>query len=211
MIPISVISATHVEEVVSFLVTLFDVKAINVSVQTTPLRYTNIDVSEGASIVIVSKESMGQHNNALKNLVQKHIFVAVKDIKIIQQRAIQLGAHLSHSNTDDCMFVGPEKLVIQIVNMKSSVPMHEILMASTRNDDLSSTSNGALDSSASGHRHQRPTPIPTLDIQVLSHNSAKYVPLLPNAFDVIPFETEVSILMHPYCTSLTTVSLYLDV
>jgi hypothetical protein len=207
MIPLSVISATQVEEVASFLVTLFDIKATNVSVQTTPLRYTNIEVNEGASIVIVCKESVGHNNTALKNLVQKHIFVAVKDIKIIQQRAIQLGAHLSHSNTDDCMFVGPEKLLIQIVNMKSSVPMHEILMASTRNDDLSST-NSALDSSSSGHRHQRPTPIPTLDIQVLSHNSAKLVPLPANAFDVTPFETEVS-----YSTNRTVhrSQLYLDV
>lgn len=201
MLPVAVLSVSNTDGMITFLNTIFDIKT-TAQQYTTPCRYSVIQVMENVSIVILHKDV-----HVLKHMIQKHVYLSVKDVKVIQQRALQLGAQLMYSNHDDCMFYGPEKTRFQIVNEKTTVPMHEILMASIRSDDT--VPSEVLDASQAG-KSFGPPPIPTLNVQVLSNcsSSPPLIPLIPNAYEPIPFETEVHICIDVVVQSLTNVHTY---
>lgn len=185
MFPVAVVPAESIENMTAFLVALFEVNPDTVESIIQPCRANIILIPESSVSIVVTDKSA----KAFKHLSQKHLFMSVKDIRRIQQRALQLGAQLLSSNHDDCMLYGPEKLIIHPVNTSSSQRMVDVLLASVRSEDCEAFPDNVLVEIAS--KPSRPSPIPSVECKILSANSTKFVHLQPNSFEPVPFETEL--------------------
>jgi hypothetical protein len=191
MFPITVISVENIDLVSTFLCSIFDIKHQNITHVTSPFKYDVIQLIDHTSIMILSKDSTIV---GLNKLIQKHICIMVSDIKLVLQKATKLGAVVMASNMDDCMMLGPEKLILHVINIKTIQPIHEILVASLKTEEVNPAETGG--DSTHPIKLKRPTPIPTVKVEILTANSQRFGPLLPNSFEPIPFETEVYILTY---------------
>lgn len=188
MSPLTVVSVENVEALASFVSSLFELKPSSVLQLTVPFKYTVIQIQENMSLMLVPKE----HSSLFKNCTQKHILFTVQDLKAIQQRATKLGGLFILSNHDDCMFFGPEKIIFHALQHKISVPIHEVLVSALKAEELPLQGTNLVETSTNAKSGKKPSPINTLKVEILSHNSERFAPLLPNSFEPIPFETEVS-------------------
>lgn len=192
MSPLTVVSIENVEAFAGFVTSLFELKPAAILQLATPLRYSVIHLQENSSLVLVPKE-----NSALfKNCLQKHIMFLVPDLKSFQQRATKLGGLFILSNHDDCMFYGPEKIIFHLVHSKISLPIYEVLVSSLKAEEVPQETSH-VDTSSS-KLCKKPTPINTVKVEILSHNSERFSPLLPNSFEPIPFETDVRTTYIPH-------------
>ena len=186
MSPLTVLSVENADAFAGFVSSLFDLKPSAILQLAAPLRYSVINVQENTSLILIPKENA----TLFKNCIQNHILFVVPDLKSFQQRATKLGGLFVLSNHDDCMFYGPEKIIFHLISSKASLPIHEVLVSSLKAEDipLQETSHRDPPSSKLG---KIPTPINTVKVEILSHNSERFAPLLPNSFEPIPFETDV--------------------